>query len=369
MVSMRFVTLFLKTKNVHLTKDVGMLPYLLYREHGVDACVATYKNDEEYPYIDSEVKGLKIEFIEPTGGGMIFDGVRYLAANAASIDVLNIYHLNLSSYIFGIVYKRFNRRGRIYLKLDMNPKGLVACFKKNPTGMIKRATIKRADIVSVETKGMFEKLKSVYGDKILYIPNGCYGKDIPEEKTEKKNVILTVGNLGTYEKATDVLLEAFAKFTADPSSEGWELRLVGTVDDGFKSFLDDFRNRHPELKDSITFTGPIYDRQKLSEEYAQAKIFTLPSLSESFGIVLVEAAIHGCYLITSDMVPAGYDISDKLKNGMQVRAGDITELAGAFVKMAGSGKDWESIAKRTASYVRTSFDWSRIINKLYKALI
>ena len=365
---MRFVTLFLKTRNVHLTKDVGMLPYLLHKLHAADSVVVTYKNEEEYGYIENEVKGLKLAFAEKTGGGIIFDGVRYLAQNASKIDVLNIYHLNLSSYVYGIVYKRFNPKGRIYLKLDMNPKGLITCFKKNPVGMIKRSTIKRADIVSVETGKMYEKLKQVYGDKILYIPNGCYSSDIATDLTGKKNVILTVGNLGTYEKATDVLLEAFAKFAEDPKADGWELRLVGTLDDGFGGYVDEWYKNHPDLKERVTFTGPIYDRTKLDEEYRQAKIFTLPSLSESFGIVLVEAAIHGCYLITSDMVPAGYDISDKLKYGTQVKAGDVSELADAFIKMTGQDINWDEMAKKTAAFVKTAFDWNKIVNRLYKAL-
>ena len=365
---MRFVTLFLKTQNVHLTKDVGMLPYLLHKKHGVDAAVVTYKNDEEYSYIENEVKGLKLEFIEKTGGGIIFDGVRFLAMNASRIDVLNTYHLNLSSYIYGIVYKRFNPKGRIYLKLDMNPKGLITCFKKNPVGMIKRSTIKRADIVSVETGRMYDKLKQTYGDKILYIPNGCYSDDVPADLTGKKDIILTVGNLGTYEKATDVLLNAFAKFAEDPKAANWQLRLVGTVDDGFRGYVDEWFEKHPDLKERVTFTGPIYDRQKLDEEYRQAKVFTLPSLSESFGIVLVEAAMNGCLLITSDMVPAGYDISDKLKYGTQVKAGDAKELAGAFLKMSGQDIKWDDVANKTAAFVRTAFDWNKIVNRLYKAL-
>ena len=151
MVSMRFVTLFLKTKNVHLTKDVGMLPYHLFKDHDLDCSVACYKNSDDYTYADNEVKGLKLDFVKKTRGGIIADGMLYLVRNARKIDILNVYHLNLSSYFYEIAYRLLNRHGRIYLKLDMNPKGFISCFKKNPVGIIKRATIRRADLVSVET--------------------------------------------------------------------------------------------------------------------------------------------------------------------------------------------------------------------------
>ena len=64
---MRFVTLFLKTENVHLLKDVGMIPYFLMKEHGADSTVVTYRNDDSYGYADDEVRGLKLEFVRPSG--------------------------------------------------------------------------------------------------------------------------------------------------------------------------------------------------------------------------------------------------------------------------------------------------------------
>ena len=366
---MRFVTLFLKTENVHLLKDVGMIPYFLMKEHGADSTVVTYRNDDSYGYADDEVRGLKLEFVRPSGYGREIDGIIYLAKNARKIDMLNIYHLNLSSYLYETVYRLFNRHGRIYLKLDMNPTGLINCLRKTPVGMIKRATIRRSDIASVETTAMYRRLKRFFGDKILYVPNGCYiGGEEEGSTVKKENVILTVGNLGTYEKATDVLLEAFAGYVKESEGSDWRLRLVGSVDEGFRPFIDGYFVRYPFLKGRVTFTGRITDKGKLNEEYARAKVFTLPSLSESFGIVLVEAAMKGCYLITSDMVPAGYDVSDKCKNGMQVAAGDIEGLRKAFKETCDKDRDWDDIAKRTAAHARTAFDWSTIVSGLNEHL-
>lgn len=370
---MKFVTLFLKTENVHLLKDVGMIPYHLMKDHGVDSTLVTYRNSEEYSYADNEVRGLKLEFVKRTRFGRIADGILYLMKNARRIDVLNVYHLNLSSFFYEIVYRLFNGKGRIYLKLDMNPRGLISCLKKDPTGIIKRATIRMADIASVETTGMCRRLRKFYGDKILYVPNGCYtgetaGHAGREPMYAGEDVILTVGNLGTSDKATDVLLEAYAEFVKEVPESTWKLRLVGSIDEGFSPYVKTCFDEHPELRDRVTFTGPITDKEELNREYERAKIFTLPSLSESFGIVLVEAAIRGCYLITSDMVPAGYDISDRFKNGESVKAGDAHALAEAFKHMCNEGYDWEETAKRTAAYVSAAFEWSSIINRLYKKL-
>ena len=379
---MRWVTLFLKTENVHLLKDVGMIPWYMMKEHGVDSTVVTWKNSDEYSYADDEVKGLKLEFVPRSRYGREIDGMLYLIKNARKIDVLNIYHLNLSSYLYEIVYRLFNRRGCIYLKLDMNPAGFITCFKKNPVGFIKRATIRRADIASVETTAMKKKLKRFFGDKIIYIPNGCYMGDEKEEAvgteeeaafekkdeslSNRKNIILTVGNLGTYEKATDVLLEAFALYAERSQNSDWCLRLVGSVEESFREEVVKYYKKHPGLEKRVTFTGPITDKERLDKEYRQAKIFTLPSLSESFGIVLVEAASRGCYLITSDMVPAGYDISHRYENGMSVKAGDAEELSEAFLKICDGNIDWNETANKTAAYIKAAYDWSKIVDRLYE---
>jgi glycosyltransferase involved in cell wall biosynthesis len=376
---MRMVTLYLKTENVHLLKDVGMLPWFMMKEHGIDCAIATWKNSEEYTYIDNEVRGLKLEFVPRSGHGREIDGILYLIKNAKRIDILNIYHLNLSSYLYEIVYRLFNRRGCIYLKLDMNPAGFISCFKKNPVGMIKRATIRRADIASVETTAMKKKLRKFFGDKIIYIPNGCYmgSEEAEEAKTAdkdneieipRKNIILTVGNLGTYEKATDVLMDAFALYAAKSKRNDWSLRLVGSVDESFREYIVDFYKKHPELEKRVTFTGPVTDKARLDREYRQAKVFTLPSLSESFGIVLVEAASRGCYLITSDMVPAGYDISHRYENGMAVGAGDAGALSEAFLKVCDGERDWDKTAEKTAAYVKAAYDWSKIVDRLYSEI-
>ena len=102
---MKFVTLFLRIKNVHLLKDVGMIPYLLHRDYGFDSTVVGLKNEEEYPYLENEVRGLKIRFLKDSRISPIISGARFVWDNAQNIDILNVYHLNLSSFIFLLIYK------------------------------------------------------------------------------------------------------------------------------------------------------------------------------------------------------------------------------------------------------------------------
>jgi L-malate glycosyltransferase len=55
--------LFPECRNVHLIKDVGMIPYILYKYYGYDSKIVCY-NNETYSSLNKEVKGLKLNFIE-----------------------------------------------------------------------------------------------------------------------------------------------------------------------------------------------------------------------------------------------------------------------------------------------------------------
>ncbi len=364
---MRFVTLFLRMKNVHLLKDVGMIPYILMRDYGVDSTMVCMKNEAEYKYLEKEVKGLKIRFLPQDKFSPVISGMKYVWDNAADIDVLNVYHLNLSSFLFLLIYKlRKKKGGTGYLKLDMDLKGYKRLFMINPVGFIKRRTMNLADVISVETTVLSEKLKKRYGNKVIYIPNGFYAEGKESERGfEKEDIILTVGNLGTYAKATDVLLQAFAGAAGE---NNWKLYLIGPVEKSFKPFIADFLSRHEYLKDRIIFTGEIRDKEELKSYYRRAKIFVLPSRSESFGIVLLEAASNGDFLVTTSGVPAGRDIYNDGKFGFIVPPDDITMLSDAFNRLMNSKADWGSRAAEIADYAWHDFRWEPIIAKLYEVL-
>ena len=53
---MRWDTLFLTAQNENLMKDVGLIPYFMMKEFGLDANIVSYDNDELL-YLNKEVKG------------------------------------------------------------------------------------------------------------------------------------------------------------------------------------------------------------------------------------------------------------------------------------------------------------------------
>ena len=228
-----------------------------------------------------------------------------------------------------------------------------------PIGFIKRRTMDLADVSSVETKRIYRKLRSIFGRRILYLPNGYYDeRNEAQTGFHKKNVILTVGELGTEPKATDVLIRAFVQAAGDRTD--WTLKLVGPVS-------LDFKNPCPNDQ-RILFTGKIEDKERLNEIYREAKIFAFPSRHESFGIVMLEACAAGDYLVSTKGVPAAKDIIDITKAGSIVDVDDVDGLSRELKNLMEEERDWDGDAEKTAKAVFESFRWEKIIPRLEERL-
>lgn len=370
---MRFVTLYPRAKNVQLVKDMGLIPYYIRTLFNEDAELVTYKNDDSYPYLDTVVKGAKVTFIKKVFGRQI-DGCLYLLKEAKKIDVLNIYHLNMSTFLYEIVYKLLNRKGKVYLKLDISMEGLRTVKLHDPRGFIKHMDIKMADLVSCETRIIQDELNKLFDKNIIYVTNGCVLSDDDSKRDETPissylsqvntdHTILTVAKFGTREKASDTLLYAFAR---SAESHDYNLKIIGSVEKEFEPVIEEFFSEYPKLKSRVIFAGEIHDRELLREEYKKARVFTLPSRQESFGIVLVEAAYEGCYLVTTEATAAGYDVSNNGKYGSIVRTDDIDALAKAFTDICTDNSfDWDGHAVSVSEYAKSVFDWEKIVTGLY----
>lgn len=360
---MNFCTLFLRTENIHLAKDVGQIPYWLQREFGYHAYVATYKNGE-YPFLQDECAGLELEFVEKSLFGTIFDGIKYIFKNRKKIDVLNVYHLNLSSFVWILFFKLIRKKNAlIYLKLDADHREIDRIKKRDARSLIKRMTLCNADIISAESSAMKAALQKYCNTEILYLPN-CYMQpenDIVSTVSVKENIILTVGRLGTVQKATEVLVDAFGQSLIVPQ---WKLVLIGPMEKGFKVWLERYKSEHPEISDYIIATGNIQDKNLLQAWYQKAKIFVLPSRWESFGIVLIEAMAKGCYLIASDKVLPAHDLITDNYIGRVFPVDVVYELKKALVEAASMVVDWDLNSKEIAQIVEQHYMWANVLKTL-----
>lgn len=72
------------------------------------------------------------------------------------------------------------------------------------------------------------------------------------------------------------------------------------------------------------------NQSELPAFYALADIFVLPSINETWGLVINEAMNAGCAIISTDQVGSAVDLVEHGKNGYVLKAGDIPALTAAL---------------------------------------
>lgn len=117
----------------------------------------------------------------------------------------------------------------------------------------------------------------------------------------------------------------------------------------------------------ITLTGYV-PRECLAERYHAADIFVLPSLSESFGQVLLEAMSCGLPIIASRVGGIPETVEHGV-NGLLVEAGNAESLAAAIRKLAADRPTLSKMGNRNAEMARTRFTWRSVADRYEQTYI
>ena len=167
--------------------------------------------------------------------------------------------------------------------------------------------LKRAGAIHTTSEKEKKDLTDLNLDvKDYLVPNGINVSDFENlpSKGEFKSRYLK-GKLGDYflflgrldrEKGLDILLQAYSRLVEHYSKIN--LVLVGPDSNGYKSKLEGMIKRL-NLKENVVFTGLLSGEEKLSA-LVGAKALILPSYSENFGMVILEAMACGTPVIVSD---------------------------------------------------------------------
>lgn len=361
-----FTTLSPECRNIELVKDVGQIPYVLGKEHqDIDTAIVASCIKQDGPNLEN-VQGLKIIHRPLFLKKHELTGVVYLLFHARKIDWLSLHHAGRRSYYWTKIYKFLNPKGKVYLKLDMdfrscdmydNDERERSIFSKN-TNII--------DLITVETEAIKNRIQKYSVKDIKILGNGyCKSSVEPNIFKKRKRSFITVGRLGTRQKATEILLDAFAESAKEHE---WNLILVGSIEEEFKSYISDFFKKNPELKERVIFKGEINDRKSLNEEYCTARVFLLPSRWESWGLVVGEALSCGLRVIVSDLVPPMKEMTNNEMFGQIVPADDSDALCRAIIKETQREFSFNEVLA-IKEYAENQFSWSKICDELYNLLM
>lgn len=158
-----------------------------------------------------------------------------------------------------------------------------------------------------------------------------------------------VGFAGRFveEKGFDVLLRAVPLVLAELPSARFVF--AGETKVVYEQFFERWRDLVEKLSDVVSSVGLVLDRQQLANFYAMCDLFVVPSRSDCFGAVQVEALLCGTPLVTSD-IPGAREVVKVTGMGRLTAPNDPVALAAAIVASLRSPQPRPSRAEVIAAF-------------------
>lgn len=225
--------------------------------------------------------------------------------------------------------------------------------------LLMRFTYRHADAVIAVSDTVADQISKLSGmdrSRILVIDNPVDIDRIrllSEQKVDhpwisgNSPVILSVGRL-VAQKEFSTLIKAFAMLRQSTEAK---LLILG---EGYTRSQLELTIKSLGLEKDVSLPGYIENPYRYMR---RASVFVLPSSTESFGLVLIEALICGCRIVATNASTGPRNILGGGKYGRLVPPGDAEALAGAIEESLHSEVDKDAL-----------FDWARRISEPAKCV-
>ena len=122
------------------------------------------------------------------------------------------------------------------------------------------------------------------------------------------------------EKGLDLAIEALKLFKQNYPNIDFELNIYG---DGDEAYIHQCKALAQPIEEKIHFKGKIKHKEKI---YTNGSILLMPTrMREPFGLVVIEAMVHGCIVIATNAYGPGEIIKHE-KNGLLFEPEDVQDL-------------------------------------------
>lgn len=260
----------------------------------------------------------------------------------------------------------------------MAPRGmLVDALIRKKNRFLKRAWIALVERKSVEYAALIHFTSRLEAEdaavlglpirKSCLIPNGlemlASGRARKSPVAEymgagEKPFLLFIGRI-SWKKGLDRLIAAM------PAIADCRLVIVGNDEEGLQPTLE-AQVASEGVAERVLFAGPIYGEEK-AELLSRALLLVLPSYSENFGNVVIEAMAAGCPVVVTPEVGAA-DIVRESAAG-EVLNGDPATLGAGIRRLVADTEALDRMGKRGREFVCHRYGWDTVSLQMEEAYL
>jgi len=204
--------------------------------------------------------------------------------------------------------------------------------------------------------------------KIILAGNGVDSDFIIKKSTKLKSDKLTtdilfIGSLSSH-KRVNLLINAFSSLLTNKliNYSTIQLTIAGQKTLYYPKIQQTYESLSPQIKKKIKF---IFDfpQSKLTKLINNCDFLVLPSIQESFGLVLVESWARGKPVIVSN-IPSLSELVTKSKGGIIFKADNLLDLIQKMKKLINSPSLCFEYGQNGLKYVKTNYIWEKVNQKI-----
>lgn len=295
---------------------------------------------------------------------------QHLKTTIQQFDIIHLHSVFLWPTLVGARYAE-----KYHVPYVLSPRGMLikdliekksAWIKKIWINLFEIRTIAKASLLHLTADLELTALQDFNFQlpRCAVIANGV---DLPENQAIKAtadpfgcplgaNTMLLFLSRINWKKGLDRLIPAMQYMQKDVY-----LRIVGNDEEGYLPELKKLV-AHLQLADRVFFHPAVYDQKLKAALYQAAAVFILPSYSENFGNVVLEALSYGCPVVVTPEVGLSAFIKEN-KLGL-VSAGEPKSLANSIQMLLADQVTRMDIQKRSQQIVFEHFSWQSIAEKM-----
>lgn len=248
--------------------------------------------------------------------------------------------------------------------------------------LYQRKDLARADLLHATAESEVEDIRRMgLRNQIVVAPLGVKLGSLTQRRKGAEKVLLFVSRVQK-KKGLINLARAWANLEKESSTRStcstwlnsWKVRIVGPDQEGHTQEVKAECERLGII-DDWEFVGPKYG-DELQSEYANADLFVLPTYSENFGSVVIEALAHGVPVITTKGTPwyelEGYTnsklqtINSKLKCGWWIDIG-VDPLINALQEAISlTDEERQLMGVRGRKLIDEKYTWDAVVKATEK---
>ncbi|MCA0970932.1 glycosyltransferase [Halobacillus litoralis] len=329
-----------------------------------------WKRYSELPFFES-FEGINIYrpryiqlpklILENYSGDLMYFGIKKFVGRIINEYSINIIHAHVAMPD-GVTARKISRIYNIPYFVTIHGKDFASTIQRERNFQPLNQTFKDAKgifLVSNKLDYLRKKyFKDIDDEKFHVIHNGVNERflenDFLEENTDKF-VILSVSNL-IHTKGIDTNLLALAELASKYPNVEYQIIGDGPEKERLKELVDNLN-----LGNNVKFIGRKSNFE-VKSYMERCNVFSLPSWSEAFGVVYIEAMACGKPVIGC----LGQGVEDIVSNnyeGFLINPNDHQKLSGIFMKLLNKPALAKSMGNKGKSIVMSNFTWGKNVEK------